>query len=498
MMSKHFSTKRFSLLPTLNVLAALTLAIGLSMGLSLLVSLAYGDGDSGALLKAMLITLAVGGIGWVLTRHDHVLAPRQVFLSVSLSWVSASLFGALPMFFATDISYTNCFFEAMSGFTTTGASILNDIESLPHGILFWRSFTHWLGGMGIIVFTVTVMPLSGRSGSLLFAAEAPGPVSDKIAPRISDTAKLLYFVYALISAIEFILLWIGPMDWFDAACHTFGTMATGGFSTKNASVAHFQSAYVEWVIIFFMVVAGTNFSLHYFGLQGKVIRYIRSREWQFWMSIMGGALAFMLADLFLSSFYDADSVAILALKAEPLRQTAFQVVSIITTTGFVTADFEQWSYYAQFILFGLMFVGGMAGSTGGGIKAIRILLFTKMAVIELRRMIHPRAFLPIKLRNQFVDDDAVRNTTTFLLFFMVIFVGFSFFLTGFGHDIITSSTAAVSMLCNIGPGLGDVGPTDNFSFFSDFEKWAMAFVMMLGRLEVLTVVVLFNRHFWRS
>jgi len=386
----------------------------------------------------------------------------------------------------------------MSGFTTTGASILTDIESLPHGLLFWRSFTHWLGGMGIIVFTVTVMPLAGRSGTLLFAAEAPGPVSDKITPRISETAKLLYAVYALISAAEFLLLWMGPMDWFDSACHTFGTMATGGFSTKNASIAHFQSAYVEWVIIIFMVLAGTNFSLHYFGLHGKFMRYLKSREWQFWMSIMGMAMIVIAVDLYFSSYYQSNTETIRALKAEPLRQIAFQVVSILTTTGFATADFEQWSYYAQYMLFGLMFVGGMAGSTGGGMKAIRILLFTKMAITELRRMIHPRAYLPIKLKNQFVDDDAVRNTTTFLLFFMVIFVGFAFFLTGFGHDLVTSVTASISMLCNIGPGLANVGPTDNYSFFSDIEKWAMAFVMMLGRLEVLTVVVLFNRHFWRS
>jgi len=469
------------------------------MALSLLVSIAYGDGDSVALLEAMTITLSIGGLGYIFTRHSHVLAPRQVFLSVSLSWISASLFGALPMFLATDISYTDCFFEAMSGFTTTGASILTDIESLPHGILFWRSFTHWLGGMGIIVFTVTVMPLAGRSGTLLFAAEAPGPVSDKITPRISETAKLLYMVYALISLAEFLLLWLGPMNWFDSACHTFGTMATGGFSTKNASVAYFHSAYVDWVIIIFMILAGTNFSLHYFGLHGKVIRYFKSREWQFWMSILGIALGLMLIDFYVSPFYEGNgSAAITALKAEPVRQMAFQVVSIVTTTGFVTADFEQWSYYAQFILFGLMFVGGMAGSTGGGIKAIRILLFTKMAITELRRMIHPRAYLPIKLNNQFVDDDAVRNTTTFLLFFMVIFVGLAFFLTAFGHDLITSATASISMLSNIGPGLADVGPTDNFSFFSDPEKWVMAFVMMLGRLEVLTVVVLFNRHFWRS
>jgi trk system potassium uptake protein TrkH len=497
-MLKNYSTKRFSLLPTLNVLAALTLFIGASMAFSLFVSMAYGDGDTMAILKAMIITLAVGSIAFILTRHTHAMAPRQVFLSVSLSWISASIFGALPMYFATDLSYTDSFFEAMSGFSTTGASILTDIESMPHGILFWRSFTHWLGGMGIIVFTVTVMPLAGRSGTLLFAAEAPGPVSDKITPRISETAKLLYGVYALISLTQFLLLWVGPMDWFDSACHTFGTMATGGFSTKNASIAHFQSAYVDWVIIIFMVLAGTNFSLHYFGLQGKFMRYLKSREWQFWMSIIVMALVLLTADFYWSSFYESDTAAILALKSEPARQIVFQVVSIITTTGFATADFEQWSIYAQFLLFGLMFVGGMAGSTGGGIKAIRILLFTKMAMTELRRMIHPRAYLPIKLRNQFVDDDAVRNTTTFLLFFVVIFVGFAFFLTGFGHDMVTSATASVSMLCNIGPGLADVGPTDNYAFFSDIEKWAMAFIMMLGRLEVLTVVVLFNRHFWRS
>jgi trk system potassium uptake protein TrkH len=497
-MSKHYSTKRFSILPTLNVLSALTLFIGVSMGFSVLVSLGYGDGDTKALLESMVLTLGIGGIGYIFTRHNHVLAPRQVFLSVSLSWISASLFGALPMFFATDISYTDSFFEAMSGFTTTGASILTDIESMPHGILFWRSFTHWLGGMGIIVFTVTVMPLSGRSGTMLFAAEAPGPISDKITPRISETAKLLYGVYGLISLAQFIMLWIGPMDWFDAACHTFGTMATGGFSTKNASVAYYDSAYVDWVIIFFMILAGTNFSLHYFGLQGKFMRYLKSREWQFWMSILVGALALMMMDIYFSPFYDEQSSATAALRAEPLRQAAFQVVSIVTTTGFATADFEQWSYYAQFLLFGLMFVGGMAGSTGGGIKAIRILLFTKMAITELRRMIHPRAYLPIKLQQQFVDDDAVRNTTTFLLFFVVIFVGFAFFLTAFGHDLVTAATASVSMLCNIGPGLADVGPTDNYSFFSNFEKWGMSFMMMLGRLEVLTVVVLFNRHFWRS
>jgi len=496
-MSKHYSIKHLSLIPTLNLLAALTIVIGATMLFPLLVSLAFGDGDTRALFESMVITLCLGGLVYIVTRHPHDLSPRQVFLGVSLSWIFASLFGALPMWLATDISYTDCFFEAMSGFTTTGASILTDIESLPHGVLFWRSFTHWLGGMGIIVFTVTVMPLTGRSGHMLFSAEAPGPVSDKITPRISDTAKILYVVYAGISAMEYLLLWLGPMDWYDALCHTFGTMATGGFSTKNASVAHFNSAYVDWVIIVFMVLAGTNFSLHYFGLQGKLVRYLRNREWQFWMSIIFMALGALGLHYVISDFYLQDTPAINALHEQPVRQIVFQAVSIITTTGFATADFEEWASFGQLMLFVLMFIGGMAGSTGGGIKAVRIMVFTKMAFIELRRMIHPRAFLPIKVQNQVVDDGAVRNTTTYLLFFMVIFVGLSLLLASFGHDIITSATASVSMLCNIGPGLADVGPTDNYAFFSAVEKWVLSIVMMLGRLEILTVIVVFNRHFWR-
>jgi len=258
-MSKHYSIRHLAVVPVLNVLSALILVVGLAMLFPLLVSMVFNDGDTTAIFESMVITLCVGGLGFIITRHPHELSTRQVFLGVSLSWVAASLAGALPMFLATDVSYTDSFFEAMSGFTTTGASILTDIESMPRGVLFWRSFTHWLGGMGIIVFTVTVMPLVGRSGSLLFSAEAPGPSSDKITPRISDTAKILYGVYAGISALEFLLLWLGPMDWFDSLCHTFGTMATGGFSTKNASVAHFNSAYVDWVIIIFMVLAGTNF-----------------------------------------------------------------------------------------------------------------------------------------------------------------------------------------------------------------------------------------------
>ncbi len=337
----------------------------------------------------------------------------------------------------------------------------------------------------------------GRSGTTLYAAEVPGPVNDQLTPRISETAKILWGVYALISAAEFILLWLGPMNWFDAICHTFGTMATGGFSTKNASIAYFNSAYVEWVITIFMILAGTNFALHYFGIRAKFMKYIRSREWQFWMFIIAGAMTLILMDYLFSDHYTVQSPAVREYVKSPIRSTAFQVASIITTTGFVSRDFEGWSFLAQFTLVSLMIIGGMAGSTGGGIKSIRALLFTKMATLEIRRMIHPRGYFPLKLHGEPIEVGAIRNTTAFLLFYGIIFGLLSLLLTFFGRDMITAMTATLSMLSNIGPGLGLVGPTENYAFFTGIEKWAMSLVMMMGRLEILTVMVIFNRHFWR-
>jgi trk system potassium uptake protein len=496
-MSKHYSFKHFSILPIINLVAILSAFIGLTMVFSLFVALAYGEGDAWAIGKSMIISLSFGAILWGVSRHDYEMNSRQGFLSVTLSWIVASAFGALPLYFATDFSYTDSFFEAMSGFTTTGASVISDIEALPHGILFWRSFTHWLGGMGIIVFTVTIMPLLGKSGTLLFAAEAPGPVSDKLTPKISETATLLYLVYAGISFAEYLLLWLGPMDWFDAACHTFGTMATGGFSTKNTSVAYFNSPYVDWVIIVFMILAGTNFVLHYAGLHGKVLKYFKDREWRFWMFVLLGSTLFIYGNLLTDHFYDQSTKVISDLKENPFRQIVFQVVSIVTTTGFATADYEGWSIYSQMLIFMLMFVGGMAGSTAGGIKAIRVLLFMKMAFVELRRMIHPHGYLPVKLGTEIVDEGAIKNTIAFLLFYVLVMGVTTLTFTFYGHDIVTSMTATVSMLSNVGPGLGDIGPTNNFAFFADSEKWIMSFVMLMGRLEILTVIVIFNRHFWR-
>lgn len=496
-MSKHYSIRPLSLVPVLNTIGVLIAVIGLCMLLPWLVAWGYGEGDADAIGKAAVITVGAGGLLFLFTRHQHEITNRQGFVSVAVSWLAASLFGALPLYFGTTLSYTDSFFEIMSGFTTTGASILTDIESMPHGLLFWRSMTQWLGGMGIIVFTVTILPLLGRSGSTLFAAEVPGPVNDKLTPRISETAKLLWGVYALISLFEFILLWLGPMDWFDAVCHTFTTMATGGFSTKNASIAYYNSAYVEWVITIFMVIAGTNFALHYFGIRAKFMKYLRSREWQFWMLIILGSCLVIFLDFAFSDFYEQSAPAAAEFAKSPIRSIAFQVASIVSTTGYASRDFEQWSYLAQFTLVSLMLIGGMAGSTGGGIKAIRVLVFTKMATLEIRRMIHPRGFFPLKLHGQLIEIGAIRNTTAFLLFYGIIFGVLSLVLTFFGRDLVTAMTATISMLSNIGPGLGMVGPLDNFAFFTNLEKWLLSLTMMAGRLEILTVMVIFNRYFWR-
>ncbi|MCF7842258.1 MAG: TrkH family potassium uptake protein, partial [Lentisphaeria bacterium] len=491
-MSKHYSIRPLSLIPVLNTIGVLITVIGVCMVIPLIVAWVFGDGDADAIGKAAVITIGVGGLLFLFTRHQHELTNRQGFVSVTISWVAAAVFGALPMYFGTDLSYTDSFFEAMSGFTTTGASILTDIEAVPHGILFWRSLTHWLGGMGIIVFTMTILPLLGRGGSNLYAAEVPGPISDKLTPRISETAKVLWGIYALITLIQFLLLWVGPMDWFDALCHTFGTIATGGFSTKNASISHYHSAYVEWVVIIFMIIGGSNFALHYFGLHGKFWKYIKSREFCFWMTLMVVGVALILFDYALGNHYTQSGDALEKFRQSPVRTTVFNLVSLVTATGFASNDFESWSQFSHFILLGLMLMGGMAGSTAGGIKAIRILYLLKLAFLELKRMIHPRGYFPLKIKGTEMLTDPIPNTTAVALFYFFTLCFVTMVITFFGRDLVTAGSAAIATISTVGPGLGMVGPTDNYAFFTAIEKWVMSIGMLLGRLEFLTVLVIFH------
>jgi trk system potassium uptake protein len=474
----------------LNILGALLISIALAMILPLAFSLYYQEGDAGDFMLSMLITMGVGLLLVLFNRHHTDLRSREGFAIVVLGWTFAAVFGALPFVFSGAIpSYTDAFFETMSGFSTTGASILTNIEVLPHGLLFWRSLTHWLGGMGIIVLSLAILPFLGVGGMQLFKAEVPGPVPDKLSPRIKETAKILYGVYVLITAAETLLLMAGGLSLFDALCHTFGTVATGGFSTKNASIAHFNSLYVESVIMVFMVLAGTNFALHYRFLRKQWGVYTTDREFRFYFRVLLFCTLVVTGMLYLINNFDlGDSV----------RAAAFQVISITTTTGYATADFEQWSTAGQLMMLLLMFVGGCAGSTGGSIKIVRIMLIFKHGLNELQKLLHPNAFLPIRLGGRIVSPEVMTNILAFFVIYMGIFTVGSLVMTMMGLDMITATSSVAATLGNIGPGLATIGPTDNYAHIPSLGKWLLSFFMLLGRLELYTVIVLITPAFWKK
>ena len=472
----------------------LLLFIAAMMLLPLIVSLCYGDGDWAAILWSLLISLALGGGLLLLYNKDKDLSLREGFMVVAVGWTSMAMIGALPFYLSGAVpSLTDSFFESMSGFTTTGASILgphNPIGSLPHGVMFWRSLTHWIGGMGIILLSLAILPMLGVGGMQLFRAEVPGPSKDKLTPRIKDTAKILWLVYLGASVLEMLLLKFGGMDWFEAACQTFGTMATGGFSTRADSIAGFHSRYIEYVIILFMFVAGTNFALHFrFILNRRVSRYWNSREFRLFLFLIVASTALMIGN----NLHQHPDISI----ETCFRESLFQVVAILTTTGFGSADWETWGAFAQVLLVFLMFVGGMAGSTGGGVKVIRIQILISQVRVELRRLIHPQAILPLRIGEQMISDSIVGNVLAFLLAFGLLLGGSTAVLAMMGIDMVTSFGASIASLSNIGPGLGDVGPSDNYGWMPTAAKWVLSMLMMLGRLEVFTVLVLFSRHFWR-
>lgn len=475
----------------IHILGLLLMSQAFAMLLPVPFSVYYGDGDHGAFLIAAAVTFAAGGLAFLATRIDRDLLPKEGFAVVTFAWLALSAFGALPFVLSGAIpSYTDAFFETMSGYSTTGASILSNIEALPHGVLFWRSLTHWIGGMGIIVLSLAILPFLGVGGMQLFKAEIPGPTVDKLTPRIAQTAKILWVVYLIISAVQTALLMLGGMDLFDSLCHTFGTMATGGFSTRNASVAAFGGAYIEYVITFFMVVAGANFSLHYHALRGNLHVYWRSHEFRFYLALIGGAVLLIAVT---STFRGVGAAG----WEEAFRKTLFQVVSILTTTGFATADYELWSYSAQFVLLALMFIGGCAGSTGGGMKVMRIHVLLKLVSREVTRLIHPRAVVPVRIAGAPVDRDVVANILGFFVLYMLILVTGTFVMSELGMDLPTSIGAVAATLGNVGPGLGLVGPTDNYGFVPDVGKWCLSLLMLMGRLEIYTVIVLLSRATWQ-
>jgi len=473
------------------LLGALLLIEGLFMLSCITVSLIYRENEIGSLGISGLINIGVGGIIWVVTRNAKKnLSARDGFLIVSMGWIFFSLFGSLPFFLSGEIpSYTDAFFETVSGFTTTGASILNDIEALPHALLFWRSMTQWLGGMGIIVMSLAILPLLGIGGMQLFIAEVPGPTPDKFHPRIKETAKRLWAIYIIFTFSETILLLFGGMSLFDAINHSFTTMATGGYSTKQASIAHWDSPYIHYVITLFMFLAGTNFTLSYFAMHLKFDKVFRNEEFRFYLGFIVAFILLVTGILMFSQHLPFE---------RSFREAAFQVVSIITTTGFVTADYLTWISVLVVIMFMLMFFGGSAGSTGGGIKIMRVMLFIKNSAVELKRLIHPNAVIPVRFNGNAVPPEIINNVFAFISFYILTMIIGVIIMAGLGYDLDTSLGAVAATLGNIGPGIGEVGPVFNYAHLPTFGKWFLSFLMLIGRLELFTVLIIFSSGFWRK
>lgn len=475
----------------INILGFLLVIESVFMLISSLVSLFYNEGDTGGLFLATLIAFVSGAGLFLGTRKtDKNISKREGYIIVSLVWVVLSFFGSLPFIFTHSIPvYSDAFFETISGFTTTGSSILNDIESLSHGILFWRSITQWMGGMGIIVLSIAILPVLGIGGMQLFVAEVPGPAPDKLHPRIRETAIRLWGIYLGFTLVETILLWIGGMTFFDAICHSFTTMATGGYSTKQASVAYWSSPFIQYVIILFMFLAGTNFTLSYLGLHLKFKKVFMDEEFRWYLGFVILFSAFIAVSLFI---FHGKGFEL------SIRESLFQVVSIITTTGYVTADYLSWTPFLIFIIFILMFFGGSTGSTGGGIKIMRIVIVIKNSYYELRRLIHPNAVIPLKYKNHVVSSQILSNILAFFSMYILIF-GVSVIIMSTMEPTLDSAFGAVATtLGNIGPGLGTVGPMDNFYHLPAFGKWFLSFLMLIGRLELFTVLVLFTPSFWKQ
>ena len=474
------------------------------MLLATLVSYLYQDGVVFELLQASLLATALGVIAMVLTRnHRKELQKKEGYIIVAFGWFFMALIGTLPYLLTGTIpGFTNAFFETMSGFTTTGATILNDVEALPKGILFWRSITHWIGGMGIIVLAIAILPLLGIGGMQLFAAEAPGPGGDKLHPRITDTAKRLWLIYVGYTLAETLLLWAAGMSFFDAINHSLSTLSTGGFSTKNASVSFWNDQpLIQYIIMVFMFLAGTNFVLSYFAFKGRFSKIINDEEFKLYgffivaLTLVTALFIYTQADLAASSI--AHPMVCGPLESA-LRHGLFQVLALITTTGFVTADFTAWTPLLTIIFFGLMFLGGSAGSTSGGIKIVRHLIMIKNGVLEFKRTLHPNAILPVRYNNRSVHQSIVFNVLGFFILYMLSFIVGVLVFSLLGLDFQTALGGAASTLGNVGPALGDLGPVHTYHDLSLPAKWWASFLMLIGRLELFTVLILFTPFFWRN
>ena len=477
----------------IKIMSIIFFVLGFSMIPALLVAIIYDETlCNSAFFSTIFLCFGVGGIFYKMYQPQELkLKERDGFLIVTLCWLIASLVGAMPFFLAGAIpSYVDAFFETCSGFSTTGCSILTEIEGLPKSMLFWRSFTHWLGGMGIIVFATALLPSIGIKGQIIASAETPGPTLDKISPRFSDTARNLYLIYIIFTIVEVILLLLGGMNMYDALLHTFGTVGTGGFSSYNNSVAHFDSGYIQWVIIIFMLLCGINFNLYFLLLKKKIQDFFRDSELKFYLFIIGIITLAIFLNVYQSGYYDNMGKA--------FTDAAFQVVSIITTTGYATCDYDIWPTFSKMLIFILMLTGACSSSTGGGVKLIRILVGLKMVRRGVSLKLHPNRFIPVTIGNRAVPQEVATNIANFIfLYIFVVFAG-STVISLNGFDLMTTISSVMTCVGNIGPGFNLVGPTMNFALFSDFSKVFLSLLMIAGRLELFTFFMLLSPHYWNS
>lgn len=474
----------------LKALGLVLLCEAAAMVPSLLLTLFYNEQDWPAFLVSIIITSFAGGVMAAGGSGSGNVGYREGFAVAAFGWILLAGFGSVPYVLSGTLpNPVDAYFETMSGFTTTGASVITDVEILSRGVLFWRSLTHWLGGMGIIVLTVALIPSLKIAGLQMFKAEVPGPTKSKVLPRIAQTSRELYKIYLVITAAEIILLTLAGMNWFDSFIHTFGTVATGGFSSKNASIAAYDSVLIELIIVFFMIVCGMNFALHYYSLRGNFRPTLKDPEARLYIAIILFSTVLIAFDLVNSAGYAAGKAA---------RESLFQVASIMTTTGFATADFDQWPPMSKAMLIILMLVGGCAGSTGGAVKVSRMLIMFKGISRQITKLLHPQAVIPVRVGKDVVPQEVLDNVQTFFFIYIIILGASVLFVTSLGVDLVSAVSAVAATLGNVGPGLGVVGPMTNYFSLPDSAKVVLTLCMLIGRLEIYTIMVILSGKFWRN
>ena len=488
-------TRTFNTRMVFRTMGALLLIESVFMALALGVSLWYGEADSGVFLLSTIITLLAGIMGLLIGRGaESRMGEREGYVIVAMVWVVFSAFGLLPYYLSGQApTLTDAWFESMSGFTTTGATIIPDLEVITHGLLFWRSLTQWIGGMGIIVLSIAILPIFGLNGMQLYAAEVSGLTYEKVSPRIADTAKMMWSIYVLLTATEVAALWLCGMDIFDAVCHSFSTIATGGFSTHNNSLEFYDSAAIHYTVTFFMFISGINFVLLIYLLRGKARNFFQDEELR-WYSVAVLVFAVMLT---LGLYIARPGWTGLHME-RAFRDSIFTVISSMTSTGYTISDYMYWPVVAWVVIFFLMLTGACAGSTAGGIKWVRLSIILKNGVAEFQRRIHPNAIIPVKLNEKNVPQQTINNIMAFLIFYIFIIVITVVIFCASGVNFDESIGAAVSAIGNVGISIGQFGPSGTYAEFPTVAKWVMSFVMLIGRLEIFTVLLLFTKALWRK